>query len=642
MTEYGRGYGHEPWHPEDPLYGDSGNYGGQGVPRAPSHQQHPQAGHQADPYGPPADGTAQPGQGYPGQDHLGQGTYYGQGWGGDPHGTGELPMDPGGWQGHPSYPAQPAHPGGHHPGPGYQDPGYAYDPYAAERPAEPYGADPYGPGHDAYHPGADAYAAGPDAYGRHPQAAGPETAQFPHVPQQDGPHGGWDGAPGHGQWQGGEDGHGQWADPDGDPHGWATDTGEHVPGPRRGTPAATPGDAFFDDGTEGHAAFGDHDPEPADPDEDEDGDGGRRGRRGGGRPKRRSGLACLTMSAVLVAGVGVVGWFGYDFYQTHFAPPPDYEGSGSGSTQVEIPDGASTGDMGRVLEKAGVVKSSQAFVAAATDNPKGNTIQPGAYNMHKRMSGAAAVSLMLNPTSRNGLTVPEGTRNAGIYKLIDAKLKVKPGTTASVAKEDADKLGLPSWAEPGPDVMDPLEGFLWPSTYSVGDHATPESVLKDMVSRAKASYTRYDLAGQASKLGLDSPRDLVTVASLVQAEGKTDEDFRKMAEVVYNRLKPTNTDTNQKLQFDSTYNYLKGQSNIDISEREINSDQNPYNTYTHRGLPPGPIDNPGQEALKATLAPTHDGWLYFVATDGMNKTEFARTHSEFLRLKEKFDDSSGH
>jgi UPF0755 protein len=114
-----------------------------------------------------------------------------------------------------------------------------------------------------------------------------------------------------------------------------------------------------------------------------------------------------------------------------------------------------------------------------------------------------------------------------------------------------------------------------------------------------------------------------------------------MAEVVYNRLKSTNTETNQKLQFDSTFNYLKGQSNIDIGESEIKSNSDPYNTYYHKGLPPGPIGNPGEGALKGTLNPTDQGWYYFVATDGVDKTEFAKTHNDFLKLKDKFNESRG-
>jgi UPF0755 protein len=162
-----------------------------------------------------------------------------------------------------------------------------------------------------------------------------------------------------------------------------------------------------------------------------------------------------------------------------------------------------------------------------------------------------------------------------------------------------------------------------------------------MVSRANDSYEELGLEKKAKSLGLSGPWQLLTVASLVQAEGTSHDDFRKMAEVVYNRLKTSNTETNQLLQFDSTFNYLKGQSNINIGESEINSNMDPYNTYTRKGLPPGPIGNPGEVALAATLAPTKDGWMYFVATDGMHKTEFAKTNAEFERLKAKFNDSQG-
>ncbi len=162
-----------------------------------------------------------------------------------------------------------------------------------------------------------------------------------------------------------------------------------------------------------------------------------------------------------------------------------------------------------------------------------------------------------------------------------------------------------------------------------------------MVARATEKYESLGFETKSKSLGLEGPWELVTVASLVQAEGKTHDDFRKMSEVVYNRLKPTNTETNQKLQFDSTFNYLLGQSEIDISESEINSNPDPYNTYTNKGLPPGPIGNPGEEALQAALKPTRDGWMYFVATDGMDKTEFAKTIAEHQRLVDKFNASRG-
>lgn len=165
----------------------------------------------------------------------------------------------------------------------------------------------------------------------------------------------------------------------------------------------------------------------------------------------------------------------------------------------------------------------------------------------------------------------------------------------------------------------------------------PEAVLKEMVEQADAAYAKYDLTAKAKQFKLDGPMQVITVASLVQAEGKTIDDYRKMAEVVYNRLDYSNPETYGFLQFDSTYNYVKNQSNIDISLAEIKQNKDPYNTYSHKGLPPGPIGNPGETALKATLDPTDDGWYYFVATDGVSKTEFARTHADFEKLRDKFN-----
>lgn len=226
-----------------------------------------------------------------------------------------------------------------------------------------------------------------------------------------------------------------------------------------------------------------------------------------------------------------------------------------------------------------------------------------------------------------------------MYEQIDQRLGLEAGTTAKVAKEKAGELGLPKWATGHKEVKDPLEGFLYPATYPAAKGGKPEDVLKKMVARANSEYAKYDMEAKSRSLGLKSPWELLTVASLVQAEGKTEDDFRKMSEVVYNRLKPTNTETNQLLQFDSAFNYLKGQSEIKISESEINSNKDPYNTYTRKGLTPGPIGNPGRQALEAAVNPTSEGWMYFVATDGAHKTEFARTHDDFLKLKAKLNEN---
>ncbi|MGY0487754.1 endolytic transglycosylase MltG [Streptomyces sp. WG-D5] len=476
-----------------------------------------------------------------------------------------------------------------------QDPGYGQQAYgggqgqgqggwdntgAHGQPQPPYGvdpADPYGTGQHAAYPNEE-----PDYYNNPGAYPPPEPPGRRRPPE---PDTGWDAGP---------------------------DQGE---------------EAFFNGGGD-------------DENEYDEGRGGRRGRGGKKPKKRRSGCACLVLVVIFAAGVGGVGYFGYQFYQDRFGAAPDYAGDGNGEqVTVVIPKGSGGYTIGQKLKDAGVVQSVDAFVAAQSADPKGKSIQDGAYVMEKQMSAASAVDMLLSPTARANLTIPEGARNAAVYELIDKKLKVDKGTTAKVAKQDYKELGLPDWALNRPSVKDPLEGFLYPSSYAAAKGMKPEEVLKDMVSRADDAYAKLDLEGEAEKLKLDNPWQVLTVASLVQAEGKTHDDFRKMAEVVYNRLKPTNTETNQLLQFDSTFNYLNKQSNINISESEINSNKDPYNTYTRKGLPPGPISNPGDVALAATLNPTDDGWIYFVATDGMHKTEFAKTGAEFNRLKEKFNAS---
>ena len=549
MTEYGRGPGSEPWHPEDPLYGDGG-WGGQQAHTGPQSpydgrpQHHPQAPQYGD-----WSQEQQPG-------HDGQHQHY--------DGSGQPQYD----QQLAGHTQQQFHQGG------WDATGtHGQVPYAAD-PGDPYGQQPVAYGAEQ-----------PDFYGT-------EDAYPPPEP----------------------------------------------PGRRRPEPGPEQEAA----GEEEHGFFA------GDGEDDEEHElQSRRERRGKGRKpvkskKRRTGCACMVVVLVFGGGLAGVGYFGYTFYQNRFGTAPDYAGDGiNESVTVEIPKGAGGWEIGRRLKEAGVVKSADAFVHAQSQTPGGNGIQAGAYLLKKEMSAGSAVRLMMDPRSQNNVVVTPGERNSGVYAAIDKKLELSAGTTKKVARNQYKSLGLPAWSQNNSDIMDPLEGFLWPATYPAAKGMKPESVLKQMVTQAKQKYAAYGLDAKARALGLDNAFELVTVASLVQAEGKTHEDFRKMAEVVYNRLKTTNTETNRLLQFDSTYNYLKGTSNIHISEKEINSNPSPYNTYTHKGLPPGPIGNPGEDALKATLNPTDDGWIYFVATDGTSNTEFAKTYAEFQELKDKFNANAG-
>ncbi|MBL1085382.1 endolytic transglycosylase MltG [Streptomyces actinomycinicus] len=547
MTEYGRGAGSEPWHPEDPLYGDGG-WGGQ---QAQAGQQSPYGGQpqhypQPQEYG---DWSQQQQPGYDGQQHQ----YYDA-------------------QGRPAYDPQYAGTAQQHFHQGTWDATgtHGHVPYAPD-PGDPYGQQPAAYG------------------GEQPDFYGTDEAFPPPVP----------------------------------------------PSRRRPEPGAEPEAPAEEE----HAVI-------AGGEDEEDGEEhelqSRRERRGKGKKpvknkKGRTGCACMVVVLVFGGGLGGVGYFGYKYYQNRFGAAPDYAGSGNGEqVTVEIPKGAGGWEIGQKLKDAGVVESAAAFVSALQANPDGKSLQDGVYTLEKEMSGASAVEMLLNPKSRSNLIIAEGLRNTAVYALIDKRLGVAAGTTARVAKHEYKHLGLPAWAMNHASLKDPLEGFLYPSSYAVTKGQKPEDVLRKMVSQATAEYKELGLENKAKALGLVSPWQLLTVASLVQAEGTSHDDFRKMAEVVYNRLKLDNPQTYGRLEFDSTYNYVKNQSKLDLSISALRRYNNPYNTYFAKGLPPGPIDNPGEEALRGALDPTHDGWYYFISMDGKT-SKFTKTLADHEKLVDEWN-----
>ncbi|MFI6949737.1 endolytic transglycosylase MltG [Streptomyces sp. NPDC050422] len=595
MTEYGRGPGSEPWHPEDPLFGDQG-WGGQ----QPAHGQSQYGGQQQDPY------AQQQSQ----DPYAQQQDPYAQQQQQDPYAQQQHQQDPYAQQ-QPQYQQQPPY-------------GTQQDPYGQQQPSYTQQQDPHAQQQPSYAQQQDPHAQQPPYNGG--WDTGQQPAAMPYEGQAAAPYG-----------------YGETNDYYGTPEAYPP---PQPPGRREAAPAQAPAqNPDWDPEVqpeETHPFFtGADDGEAKDDDYDEDSRDSRRGngdgeRRGKGKKKKgRSGCACLVVSLVLAGGLGGVGYVGYSFYKDKFGSAPDYAGSGSGSVEVEIPKGSYGYDIGNILKKAGVVKSVDAFVSAQNENPKGKSIQAGVYLLHSEMSASEAVKMMVDPKSQNLLVIPEGTRNVGVYAMVDKKLGLKKGTTQGIAKSKKSDLGLPDWVGKNEDIKDPLEGFLYPAAYPVTKETKPEAILKKMVSRSNEEYKDLDLEAAAKKYKLDGPWQVLTVASLVQAEGLTHEDFRKMAEVVYNRLKPDNVATNRKLEFDSAFNYLKNQSEIKIRSNEIRTNPDPYNTYYHAGLPPGPIGNPGDEALRATISPTASGWMFFISLDG-KKTQFTKTVAEHEKLNEKF------
>ena len=336
--------------------------------------------------------------------------------------------------------------------------------------------------------------------------------------------------------------------------------------------------------------------------------------------KRRGGLlalaALLTLAVLLVFGAVAVG-------KRLTGGSADYSGPGSGSVTVQIQRGDTASDIGARLVSAGVVRSVGAFRDAARAEPKSTSIQPGYYKLKLKMKASAALALLLDPASRlrGRVTIPEGMSLTAILARIARDTEVKLADLKAAATKPA-LLGLPAYAHGG------LEGYLFPATYDVEPGTTATEVLRTMVTRFVRAAADVDLENRARALGR-TPGEVVIVASLLEKEAKLGEDYPKVARVVYNRL-----GKEMPLQLDSTVNYVLKQrtGHLSTSQTRIES---PYNTYLHTGLPPTPIDSPGQVALEAALNPAAGDWIYFITIDKSGKAAFTSSYDEFLRLKQE-------
>ncbi|WND38982.1 endolytic transglycosylase MltG [Streptomyces sp. BB1-1-1] len=222
------------------------------------------------------------------------------------------------------------------------------------------------------------------------------------------------------------------------------------------------------------------------------------------------------------------------------------------------------------------------------------------------------------PTS---LVIPEGWRATQVYEAVDKTLALPPGTTKkSLAKAN---LKLPNDAEGNP------EGYLFPATYPLGENPTPEKLLTAMVDTANKKFTGAPIAAGAQRNALNVYQ-AVTIASIVQAEAAAKEDMGKVARVVFNRL-----ERGMPLQMDSTINYALGRSTLETTTKDTKIDS-PYNSYQRMGLPPTPIDNPGDEAMSAAINPTPGDWLYFV-TVKPGDTRFTADYAEHQRNVAEFN-----
>ncbi len=322
-------------------------------------------------------------------------------------------------------------------------------------------------------------------------------------------------------------------------------------------------------------------------------------------------------------------------------------GASNGSVEIEIEPGDTTTQIATRLRAAGLIRQPVLFTALVRYQELDGQLQAGRYILSPDMTVSdILIALQNSRVSEVQVTIPEGLRIEEVAALLDAAdLNFVDETTflASARNGAAFKdnyfllNSLPADAS--------LEGYLFPNTYRIAATASVTEVIDLMLQQFDEQYGTIEKDVRVPGV---SVHEIVTMASIVQREAAITTEMPQIAAVFWNRLNPDNFDETGggKLQADPTVQYALGYSqseetwwrkNLTLADLQITS---PYNTRQNEGLPPGPISNPGLDALRAAAQPDESAaYLYFVASCAKDGTHnFATTFEEFQEYEAQFQE----
>lgn len=346
------------------------------------------------------------------------------------------------------------------------------------------------------------------------------------------------------------------------------------------------------------------------------GTGGPKGMAGVGRPwiRRRVVLAMLALLLVLAgieAGRAIV-------------PPPALR---AGPRTVEIPPQQGVLEIAYLLADQGVIRSRPGFVALAVLRGTARSLKAGEYEIPRGATLLTTLQLLeagrVKPhpvVLREGFTVRELARQLEAEGIAGGADVLRVAASPPFARS----LGIQA---------DGVEGYLFPDTYQVTKGMRVEEILGRMVQRFRQKIATPDVLARAEARGL-SLHELTTLASIIEKEAVLPEEQRVIAGVFWNRLK-----RDMPLQADPTVAYAVGKEGRGPTREDLQMDH-PFNTYRYRGLPPGPIANPGRAAVEAALDPASVPFLYFVAIDD-RQHHFSTTLEEHNRAVARYRQGRG-
>lgn len=276
---------------------------------------------------------------------------------------------------------------------------------------------------------------------------------------------------------------------------------------------------------------------------------------------------------------------------------------------VNISPGTNAKEIVELLEKSEIIrKNNYTFRILIKLSKLEDKLKFGEYNLSPSMNMLQILDkLVRGEVILYKITIPEGYTSTQIAELLDRK-EIAEKETFLKLLEDREKS---------------LEGYLFPDTYEVPKQYGAENMVKVMLSNFNQIAIENNFADKAEKIGF-SMEEIIILASIIEKESKFSEERRQVSSVFHNRLK-----IDMKLQSCATIQYILGEPKEKLDEFDLKIDS-PYNTYLYKGLPSGPISNPGLDSIMAALEPVDEDYLYFVLGEN-GRHIFSKTYEEHLK-----------
>ncbi len=313
-----------------------------------------------------------------------------------------------------------------------------------------------------------------------------------------------------------------------------------------------------------------------------------------------------------------------------YFPHPQF----SGIKTIDIPSGFGSRMIGDKLKAEGFIRSKWMFVTYVSLRGEASSLKPGTYDFQNASIPFIAQALVKGAFQEKIITLPEGNTIDDLARILqDQHITAAPVFTEFAAHPQGFDMDKKYPFLPKGIAISGLEGYLFPDTYHIFKNASTQDIADTFLQNFDKKLTpqiRDDISHSGKTL-----HEIIIMASLIEKEVVSDQDRKMVSGILLNRLR-----LDIPLQVDATIYYLKKQqdsplspnNHISLTDLAIDS---PYNTYKYRGLPAGPIGNPGLSAIMAAIHPIASAYLYYLSTpDG--RTIFSKTLAEHNMAKQKY------